>query len=455
MQELIDAGRTAGVMTMVARRGTIVHWEANGWRVLDEQPMERDDVFRIYSMTKPVTSVAVMMLVEEGKVELDQPLSDHIPTFGDVQVYDDGELRPPSRPITIRDLLRHTSGLTYGVFGNSPVDQMYMQTLKGLGRDSGEDLEATIELLATLPLLADPGTRWNYSLSTDVLGRVVEVASGMSLAEFFRTRIFEPLDMDDTGFHVEARNLDRFTAVYARSDGALAMEDSPVDGPFTREPSWYSGGGGLTSTAMDYLRFSQMLLNEGALDGERLLRPETVRDMRSNHLDSDMPPISLGAPSHEYGFGLGFAVATAGGQPDHYWWAGVANTWFWIDPVEELIAFAWTQYSPFGGVPVDPTLRGIVYESAHGEREGAGQLEPQPASGCVSDRGDARRQYGPPYEVHGDDDDRKTLEEGIAGKIERRVCNEAEERPQCDSTNERLCFQGRQDHEDEHAHEVE
>lgn len=363
MQELIDAGRTAGVMTMVARRGTIVHWEANGWRVLNEQPMERDDVFRIYSMTKPVTSVAIMMLVEEGKVELDQPLSDHIPAFGDVQVYDDGELRPPSRPITIRDLLRHTSGLTYGIFGNSPVDQMYVQTLNGLSRDSGEDLEATIELLATLPLLADPGTRWNYSMSTDVLGRVVEVASGMSLADFFRTRIFEPLDMDDTGFHVEARNLDRFTAVYARSDGGLAMEDSPIDGPFTREPSWYSGGGGLTSTAMDYLRFSQMLLNEGALDGERLLRPETVRDMRSNHLDADMPPISLGAPSHEYGFGLGFAVATAGGQPGHYWWAGVANTWFWIDPVEEIIAFAWTQYSPFGGVPVDPTLRGIVYES--------------------------------------------------------------------------------------------
>jgi len=363
MQEFIDAGRTAGVMTMVARHGAVVHWEATGWRVLDEQPLERDDVFRIYSMTKPVTSVAVMMLVEEGTVQLDQPLSDHIPAFADVQVYNEGDLRPPSRPITIRDLLRHTSGLTYGVFGNSPVDQMYRRMGNALGRETGRDLEETVDMFAALPLIDDPGARWNYSVSTDVLGRVVEVASGMSLADFFRTRIFEPLGMDDTAFHVESRNLDRFAAVYARSDDGLVMEDSPVDGPFTREPSWFSGGGGLTSTAMDYLRFTQMLLNEGELDGERLLRPETVRDMRTNHLTAEMGPISLGAPSHEYGFGLGFAVATAGDQPEHYWWAGVANTWFWIDPVEEIIAFAWTQYSPFGGVPVDPTLRRIVYES--------------------------------------------------------------------------------------------
>ena len=362
MQELVDARRTGGVMTMVARRGTIVHWEANGWRVLDEDPMERNDVFRIYSMTKPVTSVAIMMLVEEGKVELDQPLSAHIPDFAEVQVYDDGELRDPARAITIRDLLRHTSGLTYGIFGNTPVDQMY-QTVNVLERETGRDLEETVELIANLPLLADPGTLWNYSVSTDVLGRVVEVASGMSLADFFRVRIFEPLGMDDTGFHVEPRNLDRFAATYARRDGSLVQVDDHVSGTFTREPSWYSGGGGLTSTAMDYLRFAQMLLNEGELDGKRLLRTETVRDMRSNHLPEDMPPISLGAPSHEYGFGLGFAVATAGDQPEHYWWLGIQNTWFWIDPVEEIVAFAWTQYSPLMGVPIDPMLRGIVYES--------------------------------------------------------------------------------------------
>lgn len=362
MQELVDARRTGGVMTMVARRGTIVHWEANGWRVLDEDPMERNDVFRIYSMTKPVTSVAIMMLVEEGKVELDQPLSAHIPDFADVQVYDDGELRDPARAITIRDLLRHTSGLTYGIFGNTPVDQMY-QTVNVLERETGRDLEETVELIANLPLLADPGTLWNYSVSTDVLGRVVEVASGMSLADFFRVRIFEPLGMDDTGFHVEPRNLDRFAATYARRDGSLVQVDDHVSGTFTREPSWYSGGGGLTSTAMDYLRFAQMLLNEGELDGKRLLRTETVRDMRSNHLPEEMPPISLGAPSHEYGFGLGFAVATAGDQPEHYWWLGIQNTWFWIDPVEEIVAFAWTQYSPVMGVPIDPMLRGIVYES--------------------------------------------------------------------------------------------
>jgi CubicO group peptidase (beta-lactamase class C family) len=363
MQELIDGGRTGGIMTLVARRGTIVHWEAQGWRVLDEDPLDRNDVFRIYSMSKPITSTAVMMLVEDGAIQLDQPLSDFISKFADVQVYDEGGLSPPTRAVTIRDLLRHTSGLTYGVFGNTPVDQMYVRDMNALGRESGRTLAETIDVLAGLPLLADPGALWNYSMSTDVLGRVVEVASGMSLAEFFQTRIFEPLGMDDTSFHVEPRNLDRFTAVYGPGEDGLRMIDSPVDGPFTRAPSWYSGGGGLTSSAQDYLRFTQMLLNEGELDGVRLLRPGTIRDMRSSHIADELMPIRLGAPITNHGFGLGFAVAVAGDTPETYWWAGVASTWFWIDPVEEIVAFAWTQYQPLGGVQIDPILRRIVYSS--------------------------------------------------------------------------------------------
>lgn len=363
MEELTQAGRTGGIMTLVARRGTIVHWEAHGWRIVDRDPLDRNDIFRIYSMTKPVTSVAVMMLVEDGRLRLDQPLAEILPAFADVQVLEGDTLRPPSRAITIRDLLRHTSGLTYGIFGNTPVDQMYLRNLNALGRETGQDLAATVEAIAALPLLADPGTRWNYSVSTDVLGRVVEVASGMTLDAFFRRRIFEPLGMLDTGFHVEPRNLNRLTAVYGRVDNVLTEIEPAVGGPFTREPDWYSGGGGLTSSPADYLRFAQMLLNEGELDGTRLLRPETIRDMRENHLDQALLPMRLGGPIADHGFGLGFAVAVSGPLPETYWWAGVASTWFWIDPVEQIVAFAWTQYQPLGGVQIDPILRRIVYEA--------------------------------------------------------------------------------------------
>jgi len=359
MQELIDEGRTGGVMTLVARDGKIVHWEATGWRVVGEDPLEKDDIFRIWSMTKPITTTAAMILVEEGAIALDQPLSDFIPAFGGVQVYDDGGLRTPSRPIAIRDLMRHTSGLTYGVFGNHPVDVMYREDLNALGRETGMNLEATANAIAEMPLLADPGTLWNYSVSTDVLGRVVEVASGMSLAAFFRTRIFEPLGMDDSAFHVSADKLDRFTAVYGGQGDELTMTESPVDGPFTEAPSWYSGGGGLTSSAMDYLRFTQMLLNEGELDGVRILQAETVREMRRNQL-----PVEMGtmAPGGAEGFGLGFAVVVEGDREDLFYWSGVANTWFWIDPVENIIAFAWTQ-SAYADPPLNPMMRGLVYEA--------------------------------------------------------------------------------------------
>jgi CubicO group peptidase (beta-lactamase class C family) len=360
MQELLDSGRTAGVMTLVAREGVIVHWEAYGFRVLGD-PLEPNDVFRIYSMTKPITSTAVMMLVEDGAVGLDDPLGAYIPAFSDAQVYDNGTLRAPSRAITIRDLLRHTSGLTYGVFGDSPVDRMYLAELGAvLDPQSGLNLAQFVDRVAELPLLMDPGTRWNYSLSTDVLGRVVEVASGVSLRTFFQSRIFEPLGMDETDFHVAPENLDHFAAVYGRGEGGLQMVDSPKTGPFTHEPTWYSGGGGLTSTAMDYLRFAQMLLNEGELDGVRLLRAETVREMTTNQL---VDVASQAGPAPTDGFGLGLAVSVTGDTPGLFWWAGVMNTYFWVDPTEEIVAFAWTQYDPYGGVPINPMMRGLVYDA--------------------------------------------------------------------------------------------
>ena len=359
MQRFIDNERTAGIMTLVARRGEIVHWDAHGWRVRDEDPLEPNDIFRIYSMTKPVTSVAAMILVEEGRLSLDDPLSSVIPSFADVQVYDDGEFRPPARPILIRDLFSHTSGLTYGVFGNTPVDSLYRRSLNALDMGGSADLAERVEVIASLPLVDDPGDRWVYSMSTDVLGRVVEVVSGQPLDAFFRERIFEPLGMVDTGFHVAEGRTGHFTQVYLRGRDGLVAPPSPNGDRFTRPPSWYSGGGGLTSTAADYLRFCEMLLGEGERDGVRILRPETVALMTRNHLPDEMIPV-LGLPGQ--GFGLGFAVSV-GENPGTYWWSGVANTYFWIDPEEEIIAFAWTQLQPYGMAPVDRLLRPIVYEA--------------------------------------------------------------------------------------------
>jgi CubicO group peptidase (beta-lactamase class C family) len=357
MQELIDEGRTAGVMTLVARRGRVVHWDARGWRVLGEDPLEPDDIFRIYSMTKPVTSVAVMLLVEEGRLSLDTELAEVLPAFADVQVFEAGQRRPAARGITIRDLLTHTSGLGYGDIGRTPVDSLYREARLGVWGTAG-DLEETVDAIASLPLIFDPGTRWNYSLAVDVLGRVIEVVSGRTLAEFFEERIFDRLGMEDTGFHVPAEKLDRFAAVYGPGPDGLRMIDSPVDGQHTRPAQWLSGGGGLTSTASDYLRFTQMLLNEGELDGARVLRPETVRLMRRNHLPDDLMPISIGGQGE--GFGLGFAVSMSE-NAGTYRWLGIAGTNFWIDPNEELIVFAWNQLQPQGGAPISSVVSEIVY----------------------------------------------------------------------------------------------
>ena len=357
MQELIDEGRSAGVMTLVARHGRVAYWDARGWRVLGEDPLEPDDIFRIYSMTKPVTSVGVMMLVEEGRLSLDTELAEVLPAFADVRVYDGGRLRAPSRPIAIRDLLTHTSGLGYGDIGRTPVDSMYREADLGVWGTAG-DLEETVDAIASLPLIFDPGTRWNYSMAVDVLGRVIEVVSGRTLAEFFQERIFDPLGMDDSGFHVPAEKLDRFTAVYGPSPDGLRMNDSPVDGQHTRSAQWFSGGGGLTSTASDYLRFTQMLLNEGELDGVRILRPESVRLMRRNHLADNLVPIPIGGRNQ--GFGLGFAVSM-GEHAGSYRWLGIAGTYFWIDPNEDLIVLAWNQLQPSGGAPLDSVIAEIVY----------------------------------------------------------------------------------------------
>ena len=369
MRAYVDDGRVAGVMTMVARRGQVVHWAAAGLRdVAAGDPLEPDDIFRIYSMTKPITSVATMMLVEEGKVALDDPVARFIPEFGDVMVLTDaGERAAPDRPMTVEHLLTHTSGLTYGFFGDSPVDRAYRESDFFT---SAAGLDDFARQAAGLPLLASPGERWNYSISTDILGRVVEVASGQPLDAFFRARITQPLGMDDTAFVVPAGKRDRFTGHYAQQDGALQLVDSPADGEYTRTPGWLSGGGGLTSTASDYIRFAQMLLQDGRLGDTRILAPETVQMMRMNRLPETLAPIQLGTYlSRGYGFGLGFAVvmdADSSPEPDNdgvFRWAGAANTFFWIDPAEELIGMVWTQLNPFAAYDLEREFQTLVYEA--------------------------------------------------------------------------------------------
>jgi CubicO group peptidase (beta-lactamase class C family) len=367
MRAYVDDGRLAGIMAMVARRGHVVHWNAVGARRLDEgDALQPDDLFRIYSMTKPITSVAALILVEEGRIALDDPVSDFIPGFADLTVLSGaGERVSPARPMTVRHLLTHTSGLTYGFIGDTEVDRLYQQSAFFTSARGLDDMTAR---LTELPLVAHPGSRWTYSVATDVLGRVIEVVSGQPLDVFVRERILDPLGMEDTGFSVPLEKRARFTASYRVVGDRLELADSPADGAFTGAPAWVSGGGGLVSTASDYVRFVQMLLDGGRLGEVRVLRPESVQAITSNQLPDALVPINLEAllpPA--YGFGLGVAVLVhedVTPEPDHvgsYFWGGAANTFFWVDPEAELVAMVWTQIEPIGVYPIESEFRALVY----------------------------------------------------------------------------------------------
>lgn len=360
MEAHVEQGKLVGGMGLVARGDKIVFAETWGQRDREKQiPMTEDTIFRIYSMSKPITSVAAMILVEEGKLKLDAPVSEYLPELSNLKVLvekkdDDGTTRyeevPPARPMTVRDLLRHTSGFTYGFFGNSEVDKRYRRA--GV-LTTDRTLEDTIRKLAGIPLAFHPGTRWHYSVSTDVLGRVVEVTSGKSLDEFFRDRIFQPLGMNDTFFTVPSGKLPRLAQMYAPDNRgglkpALALRSRRFVNPANR---FYSGGGGLCSTAADYLAFCQMLLNEGALGDVRILRPETVRLMHSNQLEDGIQH----APGFQ--FGLGFRI-------DHrgiYGWGGAAGTRFWIDPKNRLITIYMVQINPTGPFDYSREMKNLVY----------------------------------------------------------------------------------------------
>ncbi|MCG9133055.1 beta-lactamase family protein [Candidatus Poribacteria bacterium] len=336
LQGYYNSGEVSGFLTVVARRGKIVHFETIGMRdVENNKPVEPDTIFRIYSMSKPITSVAVMMLYEEGHFQLGTPVSQFIPEFKNMKVYneDQTEILDAKKGITIKHLLMHTAGLTYG-WGNKPVDERYKEA-KIFER--GTTLVDMVKKLGDIPLVHEPGERWTYGVSVDVLGYLVEVVSGMPFEEFLQTRLFGPLGMVDTAFSVPPEKVDRFAALYRynRREGEKKRvgEDAPLAND---EVSFFpSGGGGLVSTAADYMRFSQMLLNGGELDGVRILGKKTVELMRYPH--------------HDDWFGLGFAVVTDKEPPNilesvgNFSWGGAAATTFWIDPEEELIGLLMTQ----------------------------------------------------------------------------------------------------------------
>lgn len=375
MAAYVEDGRLPGVVTMVARDGRIVHWDAVGYRdVASGEPLERNDVFRIYSMTKPVTSVAALILMEEGALSLEDPVSDHIPEFAGLTVLGAaGEEVPVTAPVTVEHLLTHTAGMTYGFFSDTPVDRIYRESDFFF---TARDLAGFAAGAAELPLLFQPGSAWQYGIATDVLGRVVEVASGRSLDDFITERILEPLEMDESGFVVPEEGLDRFVTKYMITEEGLVQADPALgqDSDYTRPPGWLSGGGGMVSTPADYVRFLQMLLDGGTLGDIRILEEETVALMTSDRLPDGMAPLGLlGIFPPAYGFGLGVAVLVdeaATPAPDHagsYFWTGIANTFFWVDPGADLIAMVWTQVEPFMTYPLDSEFRAMVYQALQEE----------------------------------------------------------------------------------------
>jgi CubicO group peptidase (beta-lactamase class C family) len=337
----IERGRVPGAVALVARRGRIGYFESFGQRdAVAGAPMAKDAIFRIYSMTKPITSVAAMMLWEDGRFLLSDPIAKYLPDLAalDVAVERDGVLErvPAVRAVTVQDLLRHTSGLTYEFRGSGPVHRMYRSAKVDSRGQSNAEQVAT---LGRMPLLHQPGSRWEYGRSTDVLGRLVEVLSGKTLSEFFEQHILAPLGMADTAFHVPERHHSRIAEAFGRDpDSGVTVQLLEVRDP----PGFESGGGGLVSTAADYARFLQMLLNGGTLEGRRLLSRKTIEFMTADHLGPITGAPDLLIPGH--GFGLGFAVrlqagiAHVPGSIGQYFWGGLAGTTFWVDPAEQLFA---------------------------------------------------------------------------------------------------------------------
>lgn len=373
----IDNGKIAGCQTVVARSGHVAYFSSLGQMDRERRRAMTDDtLFRIYSMSKPITSVALMQLYEQGHFQLNDAVARVIPSWKNHEVYVDGEgerieTKQPERPMTFRHVLSHSGGLTYGGTDH-PVDKIY-RTQKVRG--DGETLQTFIDKLARVPLRYTPGERWCYSYSTDVCGYLVEAISGQRFDQYLQDNIFAPLGMKDTAFHVAATEQSRLAANYQRGDNKeLQLADDPATSSYLKPPTFLSGGGGLVSTTADYLRFCEMLRHGGELDGQRILGPRTLELMTKNHLagNKDLTEMAIGSFSETanagVGFGLGFATtlsdveAGAMGQGDYYW-GGAASTIFWVDPIEDLIVIFMTQLMPSGAFNFRGQLKNIIYSA--------------------------------------------------------------------------------------------
>jgi CubicO group peptidase (beta-lactamase class C family) len=377
-RNFVEPGKIAGCQTLIARHGHVAYFKSMGMMDRERRkPTADDTIFRLYSMTKPITSIALMMLYEHGHFQLNDPVSRFIPGWREHKVWVSGvgaemQTAAPEKPMTMRNVLSHTGGLTYGAT-NHPVDRIYREV--GVNRGAGETLATFAEKLAKVPLRYAPGERWMYSLSTDVCGYLVEAISGKRFDHFLQENIFDPLDMKDTSFFVAERKLDRFAANYERQpDKTLKLIDDPERSTYLRQPTFFSGGGGLTGTTADYFRFCEMLRRGGELDGTRILGPRTLDLMHRNHLagGKDLASMAIGAFSETayegVGFGLGFAMTLgeveAGtlGAGDYYW-GGAASTIFWVDPKEDLVAVFMTQLMPSATFNFRGQLKNIIYSA--------------------------------------------------------------------------------------------
>ena len=382
LRRYVDDGRLPGTNVLVSRGGKVVYHDVYGYRDVERSlPVEGDTIYRFYSMTKPITSIALMQLYENGLLQLKDPISKWIPAFADTRVFVGGdavkpETREPAREISIHDLLTHTSGLTYHFHMANAVDEMYRRAGFEWTKSPG-DLEYQCDLVASLPLLFDPGTEWNYSYSTDVVGRIIELVSGVNLDEYFQRHIFEPLGMVDSGFSVPESESSRFASCYypaAKTLKATLLDDAQRS-RYLREPPALSGGGGLVSTLRDYHRFTQALRNGGELDGCRIIGRKTLEFMTTNHLPGGVDLTECGRPLFSetaydgVGFGLGFSVvidpakAKVLSQKGEYAWGGAASTAFWVDPVEDLTVIFLTQLLPSSTHPIRPEMKSLVYQA--------------------------------------------------------------------------------------------
>lgn len=381
MQQEVDQKRLAGVVTLLSRHGKVVEFRAYGKKDLASgAPMTTDTIFRAFSMTKPVTGVAMMILYEQGKWHPADPVSKYIPEFAHLKVFKGVDangkmiLEDPVHPPTMHELMTHTAGFSYGIFGDGPVDKMY----QAQGVMQSKSLQDMVNKLANIPLLYQPGTRWVYSVSMDIQGYIVENLSGQSLPDFMHDYIFAPLGMRDTGFFVPQNKWNRFATLYAENEkGEIVPAPALASiglGDYTSQPTMASGGGGMVSTAQDYMRFAQMLLNGGELDGVRILAPSTVQLMTSNHLAPNLMTgeFLIGPETIRPGMGWGYdcAVFTDPGQADEivgkgtFFWLGAADTWFWVDPTNDLIFVGMTQHMIGPNQPnVEALSRPTVYQA--------------------------------------------------------------------------------------------